>query len=46
MEVDEEKVNTYNISVGVCLWSCMSARCAWSGSLDAMELFLCEGLSH
>ncbi len=22
MEVDEEKVNTYNISVGVCLWSC------------------------
>jgi hypothetical protein len=22
MEVDEEKVDTYNISVGVCLWSC------------------------
>ncbi len=22
MEVDEEKMDTYNISVGVCLWFC------------------------
>jgi hypothetical protein len=23
MEVDEEKTDTYNISVGVCLWFCL-----------------------
>jgi hypothetical protein len=31
MEVDEERIYTYNISVGLCMWF-MSARCglaAW-----------------
>ncbi len=37
MEVDEEKIYTYNNLVGVCLWFCqLDVAC----SLDALELYL------
>jgi hypothetical protein len=42
IEVDEEKVATYNISVGVCLWFCRPDVGLILEAWMQMELYCCD----